>query len=743
MKYEQYHIGLDTTLEALITSPMSLLGGFYRNASQLLDFEDENHKTNRERILEQYTKEDLENEASRIDSGELSLIRAGTILIVPEGAIDVEQQAMIGRNLFVKDVGSFSAFYSHYLDLLKRDDFTPVYRTTTKRNDVEIRQYDISIWIWSRAASRNGVTLIDVSRYVERCEITNTGTQNSFSLSLQAAETDNLSTGEELIARVNLDQRGNRWSAWDYINPETSTPEQLPLPWLSRMLQYNDIVFIRFERLNLEQDTDRIINDASDIVTASHIPGKVYDMIGLIDTVSTRFRPTVPDLTVEVTGRDLTKLLIEDGSYFFPLLFTENADTLFFNPQDTNKLFRRTFIKGTFDYLILYKMQSIRNSLGFLVNQLANLGVCNDALFSNYDDKEEGTFQNGAGLGGRRTRALRLTGVNDQQQRAVWEVVSGVWQIVDVLVDEQIDDRRVASSHISNPNSNLLSLVDSFCQMPFVEFFGDTYGDKYVFIARTPPYTRQAILSVLDKGWYVDVNLRYIENMDLQWDDTFYTWFEIDPRNMFLGRSDSIALAYVPVVYFPEMAEAFGNKQFKVVDNYISNRALMGEGLSENRDEFKQKVIEDFLYVIESYCYLPFTEKGTITIRRDRRIKAKTWIKIGDRFFYVDAVTNTFSASGEQVDGYTTLQVSRGMYIEYIRGKRVDSLNREINYWSPVKLDVIRHVLIQKLRVYESEEASQEGSEVTARILKNAVKASFGTDRDAFDFFLQRRQLYE
>jgi hypothetical protein len=289
-----------------------------------------------------------------------------------------------------------------------------------------------------------------------------------------------------------------------------------------------------------------------------------------------------------------------------------------------------------------------------------------------------------------------------------------------------------------------LSVVESFCQRPFVEFYGDTYGDKFVFIARTPPFTKTAILSVLNSLDFIDVSLRDVEEVDLNWDTTFYTWFEMDPRNMFLGRSDSIALAYLPVVYFPEIAETFGNKQLKITDNYISNKVFTGTETAENRDEFKQKVIEDFLYVIESFCNLPFTEQGVITLKRDRRIKAKTWFKVGGQLFYADSVTNSFTAIGERIDGTTTINVSRGMYIDYIRGKFVESLGRVIDYWSMVKLDTVRSTLIQKLKVFNSaEDALAAGSTTNpdAKVTKNTVKVSFGTDTEVFNYFLQRQHV--
>lgn len=735
MDFEFYHIISDTTLQELVSTPLAIFGGFKDNTAALLAYSsnvDESSvndtygaaigvelissesKSNFDRIVEEYSKTELETEVVKIKSRQITLIKAGTVLLLPKGSIDMELTILTGRNLFVKDIASFPAFYGTYLDLLKNSGFTPIFHSSTKDNDIDIREYRISVWVWSRAYSQDGTTLLDITKYIEQCSTNVNGTQNSFHIVLQAIDNKGVEVGDEMFNRVNIDSI-------------TQISDKLPISWFKKILQQNDIFFIRFEQLTLETTKDRI-SDSGIEVSASNLPGKCFDMIGLADRVNGWFNANSTDMKVEITGRDLTKLLVEDGSYFFPLLFTENSEALFFNTQDDSRWFKRTFIKNAFDYLFLYKVQSIRDSLGFVINQLTNLGVCNNALFSSYAN--------------RRTQSLQLTG--ERKDKSIWNEVNGVWQIIDLYVDPQIEDRRITNSQISNPNGNLLNVIESFCQKPFVEFFGDTYGDKFTFIARTPPFTRQAILSVLNSGNYIDVNLRDVEEYDLDWDSTFYTWFEMDPRNMFLGRSDSIALAYLPVVYFPEIADSFGNKQMKVTDNYISNQAFTGAGLTENRDLFKQKVIEDFLYVIECYCNLPFTETGNITIKRDRRIRAKTWVKIGSQMFYVDAITNSFMAIGERIDGSTILSVSRGMYIDYIRGKIVEELGREINYWSMVRLDVVRKTLIQKLTLFNTEDsaiAAGVTKPVEASITKNTVQVSFGTDKEAFDYFLQRKFL--
>ena len=68
-------------------------------------------------------------------------------------------------------------------------------------------------------------------------------------------------------------------------------------------------------------------------------------------------------------------------------------------------------------------------------------------------------------------------------------------------------------------------------------------------------------------------------------------------------------------------------------------------------------------------AYKPFTRKGTITIRGDRRIKRGMWIwyKKTNEIFYVDSVANSAQIQGNgDVDRFTTLNVSRGMIKDFI-----------------------------------------------------------------------------
>ena len=731
MDYYIQNIDIDTTLDEIINADLSIFRTFKNRKKELLAYS-VNGVTNYDNIVALYTKEDMET----MGVEGVNLVRAGTDLYLPKSELDLDLVSMIGRGQFIEDCSSFEAYYGNYLDLLKDDTFAPALRDTNYLHDIDMRQYEISVWIWSRAWSRDGVTLLNITPWVESLSTNADGTNNGFTIQLQNPTCDrgDLSLdsvfrereriGDDVLTFSNIGQRVGTSIRRGYNLTDMRVSETLPVSVFSTFFQRSDLVFIRFEKLLSESDLDRQRTDVE--VSSSELPGKIFDMIGVVDDVLDTFSFSNIDSSLSLKGRDLMSLLVEDMAIFYPLMFVENSDALFFDAQDDSKWFKRNFITKSFENLFVYKMLPIKESIGFIINQLANLGICNDQLFSFYDTGKEG-------LGKRRVEVMN----KDLDSRVSWNTVSGVWQIIDVLVDPQIEDRRVASSPLSSPSGSLLGLIESVCQDPFVEFFGDTYGDKFTMIARQPPYTREAIRSVLDRGHYIELDLRDIDNYTLQWEQAYYTYYQLDPQNMFLGKSQSIALAYVPVVYFPEIAEAFGNKQLNITDSYISNKAFTGIGESVNRDEFKNKVVEDFVFVINSYCYLPFTKAGTIVCKRDRRIKARTWVKVDDMFYYVTQVQHTFAAVNEMIDGSTILTVSRGMKIDYIRGKYVNSIGRVVSYWDIVKLDKIKRVLLQKLNM-----GTEEG-DVSYSTSQTSTKISFGTDPQIFDFFLQRRFMYE
>jgi hypothetical protein len=401
----------------------------------------------------------------------------------------------------------------------------------------------------------------------------------------------------------------------------------------------------------------------------------------------------------------------------------------------------------------------------FIVNQTSNLGVTgNIDLFSAY--------------GNRRTKAYRLGSVDDDESISTQEV-NGVWQLVKLSMDTKVENRRIADPSISTTDSTLLDQMNKVCQKPFVEFWGDTYSSydessgKYVnefdFIVRQPPFDKSLRYIIDTPGLVISVENKDVYSVDLSWETEFYSWFQLQPNNIFAGDNTWAFASYLPIVFSDEIAEYFGNHRKIVQDIYISAEALSGEGKEDNFDTFKSSVLNDLKYLIESHVYLPFTRRGTITVNGDRRIKKGNFIelKCTGEICYVDSVSNHISFNRNTIERTTVLNVSRCMVKKYIKGSPsgdgIDVSDRK-NKKSKEDIEFIvserlagRYVLeeagvtpfyisyfdiMNTDLIYKQLMRTVEGIIDVKKYVKpkEQISTNFGVNPDVFKFFLERRQ---
>ena len=142
---------------------------------------------------------------------------------------------------------------------------------------------------------------------------------------------------------------------------------------LHKLIQQNDIVFIRYERLDAE---DNFGLDGFDTeIMKSNLPGKVYDMMGLVDLSSETYSSDANVSIVNVSGRDFTKMITEDSSVFFPFALVNGGKDFFLAYDPKHTVFKRMFVGEQFSYQAMKLYRSIRDSVGFIFNQLTNVGV--------------------------------------------------------------------------------------------------------------------------------------------------------------------------------------------------------------------------------------------------------------------------------------------------------------------------------------------------------------------------------
>ena len=252
----------------------------------------------------------------------------------------------------------------------------------------------------------------------------------------------------------------------------------------------------------------------------------------------------------------------------------------------------------------------------------------------------------------------------------------GIWQITKLLMDSSIRDKQVLDSGISTQQGSLLNFFRKVCQEPLVELMGDTFGNQYYWIVRRPPFDKEGFEKMIELTT-IDIDPKDIVSTDLTWNNQgIYSWYQYVPRADLLGIRE--ANLFVPAVFFPEFASVWGSKPLCIESNYY-NFAFSGKNNksksenSQNANNIIRNAVKDFKYIVESNAYNPFTRRGTITIMGDRRIKRGTLIQhISGEIFYVDAVSNSFDINLGGVSRTTTLQVSKGMFPEYIYGKEID-----------------------------------------------------------------------
>lgn len=697
--YEYLHTDSSLrTVGEFIGQSISPAKYFIGKESEFLDVKDDSGISNRDRIFKSYTKEDdLVKYSSPSSIDKDAPLYAGTLLYIPKDQTFNEIYAVQGKDLYMKQQSLKVFLEDNLKNLLQNSRYVrpSVLNATGSAYSITMINQLVQVWIWVRALGR----IVNVTKFIRSTDTGVSSAGGTFSIGLSPI----------IDIEQIWDVSGNFYVAVG----STFSNGRFNTPYFSKYIQQNDIVFIRFEELEVEKD--RRGNYGKLYIEKNQLPGQMYDMVGLVDTNVITYSAITNEPEVSISGRDFSKLLVEDGSYFLPFVLLQNSDDFFVNMPDNRRILNRIFVSGEYTGLFFYTLRSIRDSLGFIFNQLTNTGVLPDGvdLFSSYPESAKSkTYQ-----------------LSDGSERYLKEVEqNGVWQIIKLAVDSGLDDRRIANSDITRPDGTLMEQVMKVCQEPFVEFWGDTFGDIFSFVVRQPPFTKEQILDYINNYTVIVVDVKDVDSFDLSWETEYYSWYQVEAQNSFLGKSNFIAAAYVPVVWLPEYVDAFGNHKKVVPCNYISYQAIRGESGKMNADLFRAAVAEDLKYVVESTCYLPFTRKGSITIKGgDRRIKRGMFINFEatGEIFYVDHVQHSLRVGQSEIDRYTVLTVSRGMVRDYIKGRFL--YGKHMSYFNIVNTEYIRDVV--KTRI-------ENGQVVTSK-----VRSSVLVDPDVFNFFISRKQM--
>ena len=165
------------------------------------------------------------------------------------------------------------------------------------------------------------------------------------------------------------------------------------------LLSNNDLIFISFNPNNVLPAFNRDAQITEEDI-ANFIAHGNFDMIGLIDSIKTNRSSTGAQASVDVTGRDLMKLLIEDGSFFFNLSIVDKPSQIFDNtPEKQGDIMDVDYkygdysirrLRGAANELDIFR-NPLNNSIAYImkgvISRLANVEIVPGKTFTAWDDK--------------------------------------------------------------------------------------------------------------------------------------------------------------------------------------------------------------------------------------------------------------------------------------------------------------------------------------------------------------------
>lgn len=715
-----------STFVSNFNSDNNLSGDQTLSVEDFLNFSGDTSVTNRTKIIATYTPEDKKN---WLNSDDPIMIKADTKVVTPLNRIIMENQLIYGKNQFLEQK-NFRAYFTEYQKILQNSDGyykaeDLISHTDRVAIDAQIMNLNVRVWIYSKILGE----LIDVSPLVNECTTSKSFNMGTFSFSLDPIR--NLEFDVEYPTAVHQKGMVNTFNLLGNNN-------ELTEDYFERNIQYNDLVFIRFERLQLEKDdigyesgqTLKLSSLANPTIETNQNPAwyRVWDMIGLIDAVSVNTLFGSTDKKISITGRDFMKLLVEDGAYFYPYKYISGGEnkSIWMGSQNSS-IFKRNILTGKFEeYFFNYRLKGIKEYIGFVINHLSNLGIIPNNVFGSY---------------GERLSKLNKVPNIDEVDR----VLNGVWSIIKLFVDSELDDR-VFSGDLGDPDGTLLEFFNRACQYPFVEVFGDTWIDTFNFIIRQPPFTGSVIKDIInDEANYITIENKDLLGLDLQYDNTYYSWYQVTPSDVIVGEIGKLATSFIPVIFFPQIAEVFGNKRLQISDAYIYVGSLKGKEHLGDINSMTYATLSDLLFLIESHVYLPFTRKGSIRINGDRRIKVGTFIKLEatDELFYVTQVGNNLRIN-DSLDRTTVITVERGMKWDLIKGQETGETQSSISDSGDKFEKQVRYSYFDIVNIEEIKQSIiANWKQGNKNNFASRVKSDFGINTKVFDYFLNRRYLEE
>lgn len=647
-----------------------------------------------------------------------------------------------------------------YIRLINNEGYKPANLVDTG-SAVYGGQNQISVSIYSRVIR----DYVDVSNYVVSCSTSVTMNNGAFNISLEPSFFEEF--GGAVSSVTHIDQ--------DILPANTNFSK-------------NDFVRIRFESLAMESGKDS---------------QNVHDMFGFIDSVTYTRSFVDHRYNVNIRGRDVSKVLSDDtATAYLPALMStiraasrgrpvirppESVEAYqmrldAFYQQASQSISAELGKAGPIarrNALIIFFMLvgfaqtafDLKSFLSSLLNFFSAIpfmrGFDEERILGGLnalDDKPYSEFQDLVGV---TNKIITESAIPKDFSRM------GVWKLINLHFDNTVETKQIFNYVFSVEQSTAKGIMEKYLNSTLVEFFGDTYGDRYVFTFRKPPFDAASVRGIFDattkeedpfaaitaetgvifdfpveddsstsdigKDSFLNIDENSIISEDLVWETRAYSWFRYVSSAVeeFINEqagdtAQAINQLFENAIWFDEFAKIYGNSPLIVTSPYVKS-VKNKDNVVRLQNVFRY-IARELLYVIDSHLYLPYTRKGTIMIYGDRRFKIGTWIyhRKTNEVFYVTGVQNTFSISNENITRATRLTVERGMIRDYLTPKTV-GINRRSYF------DVSYFNLYNREELLETIGDPEVDRTQLLRSLGNQKKVNM----DVMDFFENRLQFEE
>lgn len=582
---------------------------------------------------------------------------------IPEGAVILVPKAVIAKLNYNKNrklteiaeitaSGNYRAFVAEQIRAITQSSGYQKIETKISGvgNDYNKEIVKPTVYIYSKRLDE----IIDVSPFVINCRTYNGDGGGNWSVNVPSL-TAEYSEGILQNRKESLNHyvKGMMYRKGVELRSGQKAENVLNTFFFDVAISPNDIVFVRFEPLKDDVNIDNRIerNKITNKITLEDMEGGLFDMIGLVDQTNITVDHGNGSVVLSISGRDFNKVLLNDGAYFFPASTNSNFRSNYFanitDEETQQKPFKRIF--NELQSFQLFSLQTVNKLLSIIFQQFGAIEIVDDEKVNHIQDAPTGS--------------------------------TGIWRYIRLVSEEAAGERSLVDSGIATNSGSMQNFIDRVCQKPFVEFFTDTYGDRFYWIVRRPPFTREAFVTQFESvndGDGIRIKDSDLIEMDVNMSDKHaYSWYRLTPLGYYVGDTQ-FANFYFPAVFFPQYAKYFGNQALQEESIYLDYGQSTG---SVNYDKAYVQARKDLRYMVETNSYLPFTREGSIRIIGDRRIKRGMviYIENTDELYHVKGVENSYIVNEGESIRTTNIQVSRGMvashyarYFELIQYDKID-----------------------------------------------------------------------